>query len=73
MLWEPAWVVEGAGKRPGTEMLAKKQSLLALGDRREVDGMAIRETLELPESEIAALAAGRGWEPLLSLALTLAV
>jgi hypothetical protein len=73
MLWEPALVVEGAGERPGTGMLAKKQSLPALGDRGELVGMAIRETLELPESEIAALAAGRGWEPLLSLALTLAV
>jgi pimeloyl-ACP methyl ester carboxylesterase len=66
MLYEPAFVAEGAGKWPRTEMLAKMQSLLALGDRREVVRMAIRETLELPESEIIAMAAGPGWEPLLS-------
>jgi alpha-beta hydrolase superfamily lysophospholipase len=73
MLWEPAFVVEGAGKRPGTEMPAKRQSLLALGDRGEAVGMAIRDTLELPESEIAAMAAGPGSAPLLSGALTIAV
>jgi pimeloyl-ACP methyl ester carboxylesterase len=71
MLYQPAFVVEGAGKWPGTEMLAKMQSLLALGDRGEVVQMAIRETLELPEGEIAAMAAGPGWEPLLSAALTI--
>jgi hypothetical protein len=30
MFWEPALVVENAGHRPGTEMPAKMQSLLAL-------------------------------------------
>jgi pimeloyl-ACP methyl ester carboxylesterase len=47
------------------------QSVLALGDRWEVVRMAIRKTSGLPESEIAAMAAGPGWEPLLSVAHTI--
>jgi pimeloyl-ACP methyl ester carboxylesterase len=68
VLYEPAFVVEGARMRPGPELVAKMESLLAAGDRAEVVRMAMRETLELPESEIAAMGAGPGWEQLLSVA-----
>jgi pimeloyl-ACP methyl ester carboxylesterase len=67
-LYEPAFIVDGARKRPGPELVAKMESLLAAGDRAEVVRMAMRETLELPESEIAAMGAGPGWEQLLSVA-----
>jgi len=69
-LYEPAFVVDGARKRPGPEVLEKMQALLAAGDRDEVIRIAIRETLELPEHEIAAMGQGPGWEHLRAVAHT---
>jgi pimeloyl-ACP methyl ester carboxylesterase len=69
-LYEPAFLVDGARQRPGPEVLEKMQSLLAAGDRDEVVRIAIRETLELPEREIAAMGQGPGWEQLCSVAHT---
>jgi len=68
VLYEPAFVVEGARERPGPEVLEKLQALLAVGDREAVIRLAVRETLNLPESEIAAMVAGPGWEQLLAVA-----
>jgi pimeloyl-ACP methyl ester carboxylesterase len=64
MLYEPAFVVDGARERPGPDVLERMRSLLAAGDRDEVIRIAIRETLGLPEREIAAMEAGPGWEHL---------
>jgi pimeloyl-ACP methyl ester carboxylesterase len=71
MLYEPAFVVDRARERPGLEFLKKMQALLAAGNRGEVVRMAMRETLDLPESEIAAMGAGPGWENLIAVAHTI--
>jgi pimeloyl-ACP methyl ester carboxylesterase len=70
MLYEPAFVVDGARQRPVPEVLERMQSLLAAGDRDEVIRIAIRETLDLPEEQIAAMGVGPGWEHLLAAAHT---
>src|SRR5580658_9129126 len=70
ILYEPAFVVDGARERPGPEVLEKMRSLLAAGDRDEVIRTAMRETLALPESQIAAMEAGPGWEHLRAVAHT---
>jgi pimeloyl-ACP methyl ester carboxylesterase len=69
-LYEPAFVVDGARERPGPEVLKRMQSLLLAGDRDEVIRIAIRETLELPEEDIAAMGQGPGWEHLRAVAHT---
>jgi hypothetical protein len=69
-LYEPAFVVDGARERPSREILSKMKALLAEGDRDEVIRIAMRETLGLPESEIAAMGAGPGWEHLRGVAHT---
>jgi pimeloyl-ACP methyl ester carboxylesterase len=71
-LYEPAFVVDGARRRPGPEVLEKMHSLLAAGDPDEVIRIAIRETLGLPEHEIAAMSQGPGWEHLRAVAHTVA-
>jgi pimeloyl-ACP methyl ester carboxylesterase len=71
ILYEPAFVVDGARERPGPEFLGKMQALLAAGNRDEVIRMAMRETLDLPESEITAMGAGPGWENLIAVAHTI--
>jgi pimeloyl-ACP methyl ester carboxylesterase len=70
MLYEPAYVLEGARERPGPEVLKRMQALLAAGDRDEVIRTVMRATLDLPESEIAAMDAGPGWEHLRAVAHT---
>lgn len=70
ILYEPAFIVDGARERPGPEVLEKMRSLLAAGDRDEVIRVAMRETLALPESQIAAMEAGPGWEHLRAVADT---
>jgi pimeloyl-ACP methyl ester carboxylesterase len=70
-LYEPAFVVEGARDRPAPEVLDKMKALLAVGDRDEVIRIAMRETLDLPESEIAKMGAGPGWENLIAVAHTI--
>lgn len=67
-LYEPAFVVPGARERPNPEILEQMNALLAIGDRAGVVRIAIRETLELPEAEIAAMESGPGWEQLCSVA-----
>lgn len=69
-LYEPAFVVDGARQRPGPEVLEKMHSLLSAGHPDEVIRMAIRETLGLPENEIAAMSQGPGWEHLRAVAHT---
>ncbi|MGA2538735.1 MAG: alpha/beta hydrolase [Terracidiphilus sp.] len=71
ILYEPAYVVNGARERPGAKALEKVQALLAEGNRDEVIRIAMRETLGLPESEIAAMGAGPGWEHLIAVAHTI--
>lgn len=68
MLYEPAFLIEGARERPGPETLKKMQSLLAAGDRDEVIRIAIRQTVEFSEDDIAAMETGPGWEQLRSVA-----
>jgi pimeloyl-ACP methyl ester carboxylesterase len=68
ILYEPAFVVEGARERPSPAILEEMKALLAQGNRDEVIRIAIRETLGLPESEVAAMRAGPGWEQLRSVA-----
>lgn len=70
ILYEPAFVMEGARERPGPEVLDRITALLAAGDRDEVLRIVIRETLGLPESEIAAMGASPGWEHLRAAAHT---
>ena len=68
ILYEPAFVVDGARERPGLESLEKMRRLLAAGDRDEVVRTAMRESVGAPDTEIAALAAGPGWTHLLEVA-----
>jgi pimeloyl-ACP methyl ester carboxylesterase len=68
ILYEPAFVVDGARPRPAPQIIEKMKSLLAAGDRAEVVRIAMRETLGLSESEIAAMGGGPGWDQLLSVA-----
>jgi len=70
ILYEPAFVVDGARQRPAPDVLEKMRSLLAAGDPDEVIRIAMRETLALSESEIAAMEAGPGWEHLRAVAHT---
>lgn len=70
ILYEPAFVVDGARERPGREVLGKIESLLSEGNRDEVIRTVMRETLELPENEIAAMGASPGWDHLLAVAHT---
>jgi pimeloyl-ACP methyl ester carboxylesterase len=70
ILYEPAFVVDGARERPAPEALSKMKTLLAAGDRDEVIRMAMRETVGFSEEEIAALGAGPGWEHLRAVAHT---
>jgi len=71
ILYEPAFVIEGSRERPGPDVLKKMQVLLAAGDRDEVVRIAMRETLGVPEDEIAAMGAGPGWEHLRAAAHTI--
>jgi pimeloyl-ACP methyl ester carboxylesterase len=64
LLYEPAFLIEGARQRPTPEVLARMESLLAAGDRDEVIRMAIRESVGFSEGEIAAMEASPGWEQL---------
>ena len=68
VLYEPAFLIEGARARPGPEVLEQMKSLLAAGDRDEVIRMAIRQTVEFSEDQIAAMEVGPGWEQLRSVA-----
>ena len=68
ILYEPAFVVEGARERPGPESLEKMRRLLAAGDRDEVVRTAMRESVGASDTEIAALASGPGWTHLLEVA-----
>jgi pimeloyl-ACP methyl ester carboxylesterase len=70
-LYEPAFVIDGARERPSPDVLKKMQALLAAGDRDEVVRIAMRETLGVPEDEIAAMGAGPGWEHLRASAHTI--
>ena len=71
MLYEPAFIVDGARERPGPEVLERIQSLLAAGDRDEVLRIAMRETVAIPESEIKAMRSTPGWEHLRNVAHTI--
>jgi len=68
MLYEPAFVVEGARERPTPEILQKMRALLAAGNRAEVVRVAIRESVGLSESEIAEMEASQGWDHLCGVA-----
>jgi pimeloyl-ACP methyl ester carboxylesterase len=68
MLYEPAFVVEGARERPAPAVLEKMRALLAANNRAEVVRIAMRESIGLSESEIAAMEAGHGWDHLCGLA-----
>ncbi len=68
ILYEPAFVIDGARERPGREILEKMRSLLAAGNRDETVRIAMRESVGASEAEIAALAAGPGWQRLLAVA-----
>jgi pimeloyl-ACP methyl ester carboxylesterase len=68
ILYEPAYVVPGAREKPNPEILEKMNALLSTGNRAEVVRIAIRETIGLPEAEIAAMEQGPGWEQLCSVA-----
>jgi pimeloyl-ACP methyl ester carboxylesterase len=68
MLYEPAFLIEGARERPGPDVLEQMKSLLAAGDRDAVIRMAIRQTVEFSEDQIAAMEVGPGWEQLRSVA-----
>jgi pimeloyl-ACP methyl ester carboxylesterase len=68
ILYEPAFVIDGARERPGREILEKMRSLLAAGNRDETVRIAMRESVGASEAEIAALAAGPGWDRLLAVA-----
>jgi pimeloyl-ACP methyl ester carboxylesterase len=68
ILYEPAYVVKGAREKPKPEILERMNALLSAGNRAEVVRIAIRETIELPEAEIAAMEQGPGWDQLCSVA-----
>jgi pimeloyl-ACP methyl ester carboxylesterase len=68
ILYEPAFVVEGARERPGPEILEEMRRRLAAGDRGEAVRMAMRESIGASAAEIAAVEAGPGWTRLLALA-----
>jgi pimeloyl-ACP methyl ester carboxylesterase len=68
ILYEPAYVVRGAREKPNPEILEQMNALLAAGNRSEVIRIAIRETVGLPEAEIAAMEQGPGWQQLCSVA-----
>jgi pimeloyl-ACP methyl ester carboxylesterase len=68
ILYEPAFVVEGARERPSYEVFGKIKSLLSEENRDEVIRLVMRETLGLPESKIDAMSTGPGWEHLLAVA-----
>jgi pimeloyl-ACP methyl ester carboxylesterase len=68
ILYEPAFVVEGARERPGPEILQEMRRLLAAGDRAEVLRISMRESVGMSQAEIAALQAGPGWTRLLAVA-----
>jgi pimeloyl-ACP methyl ester carboxylesterase len=68
ILYEPAYVVPGAREKPNPEILEQMHKLLSTGNRAEVVRIAIRETIGLPEAEIAAMEQGPGWEQLCNVA-----
>lgn len=68
ILYEPAFVVDGARERPAPELMGTMRSLLAAGDREQVVRLAMRESVGASEAEIAALAYGPGWKRLLAVA-----
>jgi pimeloyl-ACP methyl ester carboxylesterase/AcrR family transcriptional regulator len=68
MLYEPAFVVDGTRERPGPEILERMRALVAEGDLDEVIRIAMRETIGVPDAEIEAMRAGRGWKQLRSVA-----
>jgi pimeloyl-ACP methyl ester carboxylesterase len=68
MLYEPAYVIDGARERPAPEVLVAIRSLLDAGDYDEVIRIAMRESVGMSEEEIAALEAGPGWEHLCGVA-----
>jgi pimeloyl-ACP methyl ester carboxylesterase len=68
ILYEPAFVVEGARERPAPEVLENMRRLLGAGDRDEVVRIAMRESMGASDAEIAAVAAGPGWKRLLDVA-----
>jgi len=68
ILYEPAFVVEGARERPAPAVLESMRALLAVGNRAEVVRIAMRESVGLSEAEIAAMEAGPGWHHLCGVA-----
>jgi pimeloyl-ACP methyl ester carboxylesterase len=68
ILYEPAFVVEGARERPAPEILEKLRGLIAAGNRDEAVRIAMRESVGLSEAEIDAIAGGPGWTRLLAVA-----
>lgn len=67
-LYEPAYVIEGARKRPAPEVLNTIRCLLDAGDYDEVIRIAMRESVGMSEREIALMEAGPGWEHLCGVA-----
>jgi pimeloyl-ACP methyl ester carboxylesterase len=68
ILYEPAFVIDGARERPAPEALDEMRGLLAAGNRDEVVRIAMRVSIGVSEAEIAALAGGPGWKRLLDVA-----
>jgi pimeloyl-ACP methyl ester carboxylesterase len=68
ILYEPAFVVEGARQRPAPELGETMRSLLAAGNREEVVRLAMKESVGASEAEIAAIEGGPGWKRLLEVA-----
>ncbi|MGA2849128.1 MAG: alpha/beta hydrolase [Terracidiphilus sp.] len=68
ILYEPAYVVDGARERPAPEVLKAILSMLDAGDHDEVIRIAMRESVGMSEAEIAALESGPGWEHLCGVA-----
>ncbi|MGA2651275.1 MAG: alpha/beta hydrolase [Terracidiphilus sp.] len=68
MLYEPAFVIEGARERPAPEVLNTIRCLLDAGDYDEVIRVAMRESVGMSEAEIAEMEASPGWEHLCGVA-----
>ncbi|HEX3742369.1 MAG TPA: alpha/beta hydrolase [Bryobacteraceae bacterium] len=68
MLYEPGFIIDRTRERPAPESLATIRSLLADGNPDAAVRLAMRESVGMSDGEIAALAAGRGWSRLLSVA-----
>jgi pimeloyl-ACP methyl ester carboxylesterase len=64
MLYEPAYIADGARAKPDSAVLQQMERLLAVGDPDAALAIAMRETVDMSEAEINGLRSSPGWEHL---------